>query len=404
MKKVGKKTMPILVAGLALFGAAQSVAAASPGDYGNRFMQQGMQGNDISKIQQDLKRLSYFNTNTTGYYGSVTKQAVLDFQRSHGVPDTGNVGTLTKNALASEITKIEGSTSNGNGLLKQGNSNNEVKQLQDNLRKLNYFHVNSTGYFGSVTKSSVIQFQGDKGLSADGIVGPNTKAAIANALNGTSTPSQPSNGNGLLKQGTSNSEVQQLQDNLRKLNYFNANSTGYFGTITKSSVMQFQSDKGLSADGIVGPNTKAAIANALNGTSVNNPSTQVQNPSSSKADAIISTAKKYLGVPYVWGGTSPSGFDCSGFVYYVLRQHGINNLPRVSYDMFNVGTSVNKSDLRAGDLVYFKNTYREGISHVGIYIGDGQFIQASSGDEKVKISNLSGSYYIQHYAGAKRVF
>ncbi|PDZ93940.1 hypothetical protein CON36_36520, partial [Bacillus cereus] len=116
MKKVGKKTMPILVAGLALFGAAQSVAAASPGDYGNRFMQQGMQGNDISKIQQDLKRLSYFNTNTTGYYGSVTKQAVLDFQRSHGVPDTGNVGNLTKNALASEITKIEGSTSNGNGL------------------------------------------------------------------------------------------------------------------------------------------------------------------------------------------------------------------------------------------------------------------------------------------------
>ncbi|MEJ1517390.1 C40 family peptidase [Bacillus cereus] len=402
MKKVGKKTMPILVAGLALFGAAQSVAAASPGDYGNRFMQQGMQGNDISKIQQDLKRLSYFNTNTTGYYGSVTKQAVLDFQRSHGVPDTGNVGTLTKNALASEITKIEGSTSNGNGLLKQGNSNNEVKQLQDNLRKLNYFHVNSTGYFGSVTKSSVIQFQGDKGLSADGIVGPNTKAAIANALNGTSTSSQPSNGNGLLKQGTSNSEVQQLQDNLRKLNYFNANSTGYFGTITKSSVMQFQSDKGLSADGIVGPNTKAAIANALNGASTYNP--PAHESSSSKADAIISTAKKYLGVPYVWGGTSPSGFDCSGFVYYVLRQHGINNLPRVSYDMFNVGTSVNKSDLRAGDLVYFKNTYREGISHVGIYIGDGQFIQASSGDEKVKISNLSGSYYIQHYAGAKRVF
>ncbi|PFJ24688.1 peptidoglycan-binding protein [Bacillus thuringiensis] len=404
MKKVGKKTMPILVAGLALFGAAQSVAAASPGDYGNRFMQQGMQGNDISKIQQDLKRLSYFNTNTTGYYGSVTKQAVLDFQRSHGVPDTGNVGNLTKNALASEITKIEGSTSNGNGLLKQGTSNNEVKQLQDNLRKLNYFHVNSTGYFGSITKSSVIQFQGDKGLSADGIVGPNTKSAIANALNGTSTSSQPSNGNGLLKQGTSNSEVQQLQDNLRKLNYFNANSTGYFGSITKSSVIQFQSDKGLSADGIVGPNTKVAIANALNGTSVNNPSTQVQNPSSSKAEAIISTAKKYLGVPYVWGGTSPSGFDCSGFVYYVFRQHGINNLPRVSYDMFNVGTSVNKSDLRAGDLVYFKNTYREGISHVGIYIGDGQFIQASSGDEKVKISNLSGSYYIQHYAGAKRVF
>ncbi|PDZ93938.1 hypothetical protein CON36_36525, partial [Bacillus cereus] len=87
--------------------------------------------------------------------------------------------------------------SNGNGLLKQGTSNSEVQQLQDNLRKLNYFNANSTGYFGSITKSSVIQFQGDKGLSADGIVGPNTKSAIANALNGTSTSSQPSNGNGL---------------------------------------------------------------------------------------------------------------------------------------------------------------------------------------------------------------
>ena len=121
----------------------------------------------------------------------------------------------------------------------------------------------------------------------------------------------------------------------------------------------------------------------------------------SKAQDIIATAKQYMGVPYVWGGTSPSGFDCSGLTYYVFRKHGIN-LNRNSAAQYEHGTYVAKSNLQPGDLVFFANTYRQGISHVGIYIGDGKFIHASS-SQGVTISLLSNSYWASHYYGARRV-
>lgn len=116
---------------------------------------------------------------------------------------------------------------------------------------------------------------------------------------------------------------------------------------------------------------------------------------------IIDNAKKLLGTPYVWGGTTPKGFDCSGFVQYVFKQSGIT-LPRTTTEQYKVGTYVSKSNLQPGDLVFLQNTYREGISHVGIYIGDGKIIHASS-SKGVVISSLSTSYYIQHYYGARRV-
>ena len=122
---------------------------------------------------------------------------------------------------------------------------------------------------------------------------------------------------------------------------------------------------------------------------------------SSKADQIIATAKKYIGVPYVWGGESPSGFDCSGLVQYVFQVHGIR-LNRTTDTQYKHGTYVSKSNLKPGDLVFFQNTYRAGISHVGIYIGNGKFIHASS-SKGVTISDLSSSYYTAHYYGARRV-
>ena len=131
------------------------------------------------------------------------------------------------------------------------------------------------------------------------------------------------------------------------------------------------------------------------------PSAAALKGESNTASKIISKAKSYLGTPYVWGGTSPSGFDCSGLVQYVFKQSGIS-LPRTTTEQVKLGTYVAKSDLRPGDLVFLQNTYRQGVSHVGIYIGDGQMIHASS-SKGVVISSLSTSYYTEHYHSARRV-
>jgi cell wall-associated NlpC family hydrolase len=112
---------------------------------------------------------------------------------------------------------------------------------------------------------------------------------------------------------------------------------------------------------------------------------------------VVETSKKYIGVPYASGGVSQSGFDCSGFVQFVYKQHGLL-LPRNSTDMFHEGARV--TDLRSGDLVFF-NTSGTGVSHVGIYIGNNRFISATS--KGVKIDHLYDSYWGPKYLGAKRI-
>jgi cell wall-associated NlpC family hydrolase len=111
---------------------------------------------------------------------------------------------------------------------------------------------------------------------------------------------------------------------------------------------------------------------------------------------VVGIAMHYLGVPYVWGGSTPRGFDCSGFVAYVFAQIGVS-LPHSSYAQYGMGTAVSISQLEPGDLVFFT-----GASHVGIYIGGGQFIHAPHTGDVVKISSLSG-YYSSNFAGGRRI-
>ncbi|KPL59390.1 hypothetical protein AM506_12290 [Rossellomorea vietnamensis] len=151
------------------------------------------------------------------------------------------------------------------------------------------------------------------------------------------------------------------------------------------SVSSIKSWNGLSSDTIyVGQKL------SINGSSDGG----TQTPSSN----VVDIAKKYVGTPYAWGGTSPSGFDCSGFIYYVFNQAG-QSIARTNTEGYYSKSSFVSSP-KAGDLVFFENTYKAGISHMGIYVGNGEFIHAS--DSGVVVSKLSNTYWNPKFVGYKR--
>lgn len=115
---------------------------------------------------------------------------------------------------------------------------------------------------------------------------------------------------------------------------------------------------------------------------------------------LDSSVNKVLGTPYVWGGTTTEGFDCSGFIQYIFKDLGVK-LPRTTKEQAKEGIKVEKEDLRPGDLVFF-NTDGNGISHAGIYMGDGLFGH-SSVNKGAEISELAETYYAKRYVTARRI-
>ncbi len=123
---------------------------------------------------------------------------------------------------------------------------------------------------------------------------------------------------------------------------------------------------------------------------------------SSEGQEIVDWAMEFLGTPYVYGGSRPGGFDCSGFTYYLYNNSGYPISRRAS-TQWNDGVQITKDALQVGDLVFFSSNSSSSIEHVGIYIGSNQFIHSSSGGCCVKINNLTDQYYLNNYYGAVRV-
>lgn len=191
--------------------------------------------------------------------------------------------------------------------------------------------------------------------------------------------------------GDQGSEIAEIQGQLASLGY-DVSADGDFGPATAEAVKSFQESQGFEPDGLVG----AATYTALLGKEM----PEVSRGSNYFSRRVIQTSMQYLGVPYVFGGTTPSGFDCSGYVRYVFAQAGIY-LPRMADEQYEAGMPISTSELVPGDLVFF-STYTYGVSHVGIYIGEGNFIHAAS-NLGVSIASLDGYYWSDCYVGARRI-
>ena len=154
----------------------------------------------------------------------------------------------------------------------------------------------------------------------------------------------------------------------------------------------------------VGSTTGYVSSKYLSDTKTSSSSSSTNSNASTSASKLVTYAKSFLGKPYVWGAQGPSSFDCSGFTYYVFKNSANITLPRTSKDQSTYGTTVSKSNLKVGDLVFFDTDGANdgNVSHVGIYIGSNQFIHASSSKGKVVISDFT-TYYNNAFVRAKRV-
>jgi cell wall-associated NlpC family hydrolase/nucleoid-associated protein YgaU len=150
------------------------------------------------------------------------------------------------------------------------------------------------------------------------------------------------------------------------------------------------------------PAAKTAAAAATPTPKPAAPVAVVAPPAGAPTDGLAGAGLKFLGSAYVWGGSSPTGFDCSGFVWYVARQQG-KQLSRGMFGQYNSGSHPAKNELQIGDLVFFQNTFTPGLSHNGIYIGNGQFVHAADESAGVTISSLNTAYWSSHWFGATRL-
>lgn len=286
----------------------------------------------------------------------------------------------------------------------------EVAKVQERLMELHYMDEDEpTTYYGAVTSFAVELFQRNHKLAVDGVAGAETIRLLY------SSEAKPY----LVRRGDKGTDIRQIQKRLVELGYLKSKSRdGRFDDDTDLAVRQFQGRNKLSQDGIVGYNTTQVLFNgdakpAKNSKPTDSPSDGGSSGGggstgggssggSASGKNLVSFAKSLLnqGIPYVWGGKSKGGLDCSGFVYYCLNNSGYKTGYRTSsaWAKSSFKTISSMSDLQVGDIVCFQG-------HVGIYIGDGRMIDSSSSKNGIRTTNIkSSSYWNRKWICGKRVF
>ena len=300
-------------------GASSSNSSVSSS--GGTTLRYDMRSDAVLKLQQDLSKLGYYSGTISGHFGSKTEAAVMSFQKANGLSADGIAGSKTLAKIATALGNSSSSSSSSNSsssnssssssssLLKQGTKSEAVRTLQQNLKTLGYYTGSVTGNFGPLTKEAVYSFQKANGLSADGVAGEKTLAAISSKLKGGSSSGSSNNSSSssssssnssssstssllntsiTLQQGTKNDEVLKLQNMLTSLGFYTGNKTGNFGEKTADAVIAYQKSKGLTADGIAGKKTLAAINADYSGSSViGNNNGNANAPTPSMANNVI---------------------------------------------------------------------------------------------------------------------
>lgn len=359
----------------------------------------------VTELQDKLSELGYFNGTTTGYFGTVTQQAVIDYQSAEGLKVDGKAGPQTLKSLMGSDYSIPSDRFVKKddvvvGTYYPGDKGDEISNLQKALEDLEYYEYSKiTGYYGPITTTAVERFQRTNDLIEDGIAGPVTLGLL---YSGDAKYF-------CIYPGDRGDDVIELQTRLSELGYYTYGKiTGYFGTITTTALKEFQAHNGLSADGKAGKLTRAVLfsdtAKPFDGNNKTDDDTPDE-PAISTIEKMLAFADDQLGKPYVYSTEGPNTFDCSGLVYYVLKYMGVatSRYSAAGFSGVDSWEQINRNDLEPGDLLFFKSDSSSSISHTGIYIGNNTFIHASSSAGKVKISDMT-NYYDRNFVLARRVF
>lgn len=349
-------------------------------------------------------------TNGTFVYVLKIEGSWASIQTKTGIKGYAHIKYITVSEKQTEITDKE--VEIPSYTLKRGMDNTDVKEMQERLKELGFFSGTCTGYYGTVTYKAVAEFQKANSLKADGVAGAKTLTKLY---------SQQVTGNGggvggddellydipkkPLKQGMDNNDVKIMQQRLKDLLYFNSSCTGYFGSKTLAAVKAFQKKNGLTADGVAGAKTLGLMysTKAVTGELSEDEKLKI------KIDNMIEHAKGYLGAKYVRGANGPKAFDCSGLTTTVFKEAMGYTMTRTAYTQGynNFGRVIkNMSELKKGDLVFFNTNANDSdlCDHVGIYIGNNEFIHASSSEGKVIISDITKRWWKEIFSWGKRVF
>nr|WP_122011999.1 peptidoglycan-binding protein [Maliibacterium massiliense] len=367
----------------------RTVENASARKYDASTLMMGDVGNNVMAAQTRLRELGFYTeSETTGYFGSATQNAVKEFQRANGLEVTGVVDVDAMQDLLAD-SAIDKDAYEARLA--------EEERLRQEAEAKARAEAEARAKAEAEAKAKAEAEAKAKAEAEAKAKAEQEAAAVQQAAQQAA--------NSVLQIGMESAEVAQVQQRLKELGYFTHSTiSNYYGSITAQAVKTFQRANGLTANGIVNATTKAKLfsnnvvtaaqynasqAQSNNNNSNNSGNAAVNPPNSATAANVINIARSKLGCAYSWGASGPNAFDCSGLTSYVFRQVGIS-LPRTSRAQSQVGARLSKAQLQPGDLVFFD--YGGGISHVGIYIGGNQYIHASDYGIGVITSTLGSGF------------